>query len=115
MRKMKKFSVIVLGIAASALFLSCAKSFKGIPEVTSKMAMEYGVEEADLARGRGIYMAHCASCHERIHPGEIDPEFWRGVTPHMAAKAKLSDLEQTQLLHYVMAAHAEVHGLDPEH
>ena len=50
-------------------------------------------------------MAHCASYHERIHPGEIYP----------AAKAKLSDLEQTQLLHYAMAAHAEVHGLDPEH
>jgi hypothetical protein len=33
----------------------------------------------------------------------------------MAAKAKLSNVEQTQLLRYVMAAHAEVHGFDPEH
>jgi len=112
---MKKIVTIGLGLAASGLFLSCAKSFKGIPEVTSKMAMENGVKESDLARGRGVYMAHCASCHERIHPGEIDPEFWRGVTPHMAAKAKLSNAEQTQLLRYVMAAHAEVHGFDPEH
>lgn len=112
---MKKILVIGLGFSVSGFFLSCAKSFKGIPEVTSKMAMEYGVEEADLARGRGIYMAHCATCHERVHPGEIDPEFWRGVTHHMSIKAKLKKEEEEQLLHYVMAAHAEVHGLDPEH
>ena len=107
--------MIGFGLAASGFFLSCAKSFKGIPEVTPKMAMEYGVEESVLAQGRGSYMTHCASCHERVHPGEIDPEFWRGVTPHMAAKAKLSKSEEAQLLHYMMAAHAEVHGLNPEH
>ena len=112
---MKKWLVIGCGFGVTGLFLSCAKSLRGIPEVTPKMAMEYGVEEADLARGRGIYMAHCAACHERVHPGEIDPEFWRGVTPHMATKAKLSDLEETQLLHYMMAAHAEVHDLHAEH
>ena len=50
-----------------------------------------------------------------IRPGEIDPEFWRGVTPQMAAKAKLSNVEQAQLLRYVMAAHSEVGGFDPEH
>lgn len=79
------------------------------------MAMAYGVDQATLARGRGIYMAHCAQCHERVAPGEIDPEFWRGITPHMAVKAKLTEAEEKQLLHYVMVAHAEVHGFDPEH
>jgi hypothetical protein len=97
------------------LFLGCAKSFKGIPKVTAKMAINYGVEEVTLARGRGIYMAHCASCHERVHPGEIDPEFWCGVISHMAVEAKLMKLEQQQLLHDLMVAHAEVHGLDSEH
>ena len=115
MIRVKKILVIGIGLSASGLFLGCAKSFKGIPEVTSQMAMNYGVEEATLARGRGIYMAHCATCHERVHPGEIDPEFWRGVTPHMAVKAKLTAEEQQQLLHYLMVAHAEVHGLDSEH
>lgn len=78
------------------------------------MAKDYEVEEATLARGRGIYMAHCANCHERVHPGEIDPEFWRGVTHHMAVKSKLTLVEEKQLLQYVMAAHGEVHGLAPE-
>ena len=115
MIRMKKIFVMGMGLVGSGLFLSCAKSFKGIPEVTPKMAMDYGVDEATLARGRGVYMAHCAACHERVHPGEVDPEFWRGVTHHMAVKAKLTEVEEKQLLHYVMVAHAEVHGFDPEH
>ena len=112
---MKTILFSLLGLFAFGLILGCSKSNKGIPEVTPKMAMEYGVDEATLARGRGIYMAHCSQCHERVHPGEIDPEFWRGVTEHMAIKAKLTDEEEQQLLHYVMVAHATVHGLNPEH
>jgi len=76
------------------------------------MAAKYEVKEVTLARGRGIYMAHCATCHERIAPGKIDPEYWREITPHMALNAKLSGKEEKELLHYVMAAHAEVHGLE---
>jgi mono/diheme cytochrome c family protein len=105
----------VSAVVAGMGLMGCAPSFKGIPEVTPKMARAYGVDQATLARGRGIYMAHCSSCHERVHPGELDPEFWRGITPHMAVKAKISEEEQQQLLHYLMVAHAEVHGLDPEH
>lgn len=106
---------MVLLVFGGGLFAGCAKSFKGIPAVTPEMAMAYGVDQETLVSGRGVYLANCVQCHERIHPGEIDPEFWRGVTPHMAVKAKISEEEQQQLLHYLMVAHAEVHGLDPEH
>lgn len=112
---MKRILVVGFAAVAGVFVAGCADSFKGIPEVTPKMAMEYGVDQATLARGRGVYMAHCAQCHERVHPGEIDPEFWRGITHHMAIKAKLTEEEEQQVLHYVMVAHAEVHGLNPEH
>ena len=106
---MRKLSWVTL---VSGVFLTaCSYQDDGIPEVTAEMAKEYEVPEATLARGRGIYMAHCAECHERVEPGKVDPEFWRGVTPHMAVKAKLSDEEEKQLLQYLMVAHAEVHGL----
>ena len=112
---MKRATLMGLAILAGGLFLGCADSFQGIPEVTPKMAQEYGVDQATLARGRGVYMAHCAQCHERVHPGQIDPEFWRSITPHMAVKAQLTEAEEEQVLHYVMVAHATVHGFDPEH
>ena len=103
------------GVLGSFLVVGCAKSFKGIPEVTPEMAMAYGVEQETLMSGREVYLANCSKCHERVHPGEIDPEFWRGITPHMAVKAELSKADEEKLLHYLMVAHAEIHGLDPEH
>lgn len=112
---MNKLIIAAMGIGGCVLFFGCAQYGKGIPEVTPEMAMENGVEETTLARGRGIYMAHCAACHERVHPGEIDPEFWRGITHHMAIKSKLTSVEEEQLLRYVMAAHADVHDLNPQH
>ncbi|MDB4537353.1 hypothetical protein N9230_01930 [Akkermansiaceae bacterium] len=109
---MRKLSLVAF---VSGVFLSaCAYHDDGIPEVTPEMAAEYEVPEKTLALGRGIYMAHCAQCHERVTPGAVDPEFWRGVTPHMAVKAKLSDSEEKQLLQYLMVAHAEVHGIGAE-
>lgn len=33
----------------------------------------------------------------------------------MAVKAKLAPKEEKQLLGYLMVAHADVHGLNPEH
>lgn len=90
----------------------CGTNRSGIPEATAEMARKYEVSQVELARGRGIYMAHCNQCHDRVEPGKIDPEFWREVTPHMAARSKLTDREEEELLQYVMAAHAEVHGLE---
>lgn len=103
------------GVLFFGVFLvGCAYQDNGVPDVTPEMAAEYEVSEKTLALGRGVYMANCAKCHERVTPGAVDPEFWRGVTPHMAAKAKLSGEEEDQLLQYLMVAHAEVHGIDTE-
>ena len=112
MISMQKIFVMGIGLAVSGLFFGCARSYQGIPEVTSEMAEHYEVEEVTLARGRGIYMAHCSACHDRVEPGKIDPEYWRQITPHMAVNARLTDQEEKELLQYVMVAHAEVHGLE---
>ena len=86
-----------------------------IPEPTEKMALDMGVERDQLVRGREIYMANCARCHDRVLPGKIDPEYWRGIIPHMASKADLSKSEETKVLIYLMAAHGTVHGMNLEH
>ena len=104
--------VKISGLLVVGLLVGCASKMELIPEVTPAMSAKYEVEEVTLARGRGIYMAHCATCHERLTPGKLDPEYWREITPHMALNAKLNDREEKELLQYVMVAHAEVHGLE---
>ena len=79
------------------------------------MALELGVEYGQLQRGREVYMAHCNRCHERIPPGEIDPEIWRGLLPHMAINAELTTTEEEESLLYLLAAHGTVHGANLQH
>lgn len=93
----------------------CAGPRTRIPEPTPKMAMALGVHHAELVRGHATYMNHCNRCHERVPPGAIDPELWRGVLPHMAVRATISKIEEDELMLYLLAAHGTVHGLDLEH
>ena len=101
-----------LFVLAAWFLTGCGGNQNEIPEVTTEMADKYEIPQPVLARGRGLYMAHCEQCHERVEPGKVDPEFWRAITPHMAVNARLSDKEEEELLQYVMAAHAEVHGIE---
>ncbi|MFK7851800.1 MAG: hypothetical protein AB8D78_12565 [Akkermansiaceae bacterium] len=112
---MKLRFAIGAGIVGFLVLAGCADRTNEIPEVTEKMAMEYGVDQASLMRGRETYMAHCSKCHEHVKPGEIDPEFWPSVTAHMGVKAELDDKQEEELLHYLMLANATVHGMNPEH
>ena len=58
-----------LSLAAITFALvACAVDTSQIPEPTPEMAMELGVEEADLHRGLATYMLHCNRCHEHVPP-----------------------------------------------
>jgi cytochrome c5 len=100
---------------ATLLLAGCGVTRDPIPEATPEMALEMGVEQAQLVRGRDLYLANCARCHERVLPGNIDPEYWRGIMPHMGKNADLSKSQETDVLIYLMAAHGTVHGLNLEH
>lgn len=108
-------SLCAVAVVIGCVLAACAPDFSRIPPPTEKMAMELGVAHAELVRGHATYMNHCSQCHERVPPGEIDPEFWRGVLPHMAVRSKITEVEEYELLLYLLAAHGTVHGLDLEH
>ena len=111
---MKLICWILLGLG-TLWIAGCAAKTSRIPDPTPEMALGLGVAHQELVRGHASYMRYCSQCHERVPPGKIDPEFWRGVLPHMAARAKISKIEEEELLLYLMAAHGTVHGLDLEH
>ena len=100
---------------AILLVAGCRGMMDPIPEATSEMALEMGVEQEQLVRGRELYLANCQRCHERVLPGKIDPEYWRGIMPHMGKNANLSKSQETDVLVYLMAAHGTVHGMNLEH
>ena len=99
-------------ILACACFAGCGPDVEAIPEVSSQMASDMGVEKAQLQRGRDIYMAHCNQCHERVKPAKIDPEYWREILPHMSQNAHLNAAQLRDLQTYLIAAHGAVYQLD---
>ncbi len=115
--EMRQFCVMgsVMGLLLWGLVGGCAERADPIPAATPEMADGLGVELPQLVRGRELYMAHCARCHARVEPGTTEPEYWRGLVPHMAEHAKMSSREENELLLYLMAAHGTVHGADLEH
>lgn len=100
---------------AILLVSGCGMKSDPIPAATDEMAVEMGVEREQLVRGRDLYMENCTRCHQRVLPGKLDPEYWRGIIPHMASKADLSKGDETDVLVYLMAAHGSVHGENHQH
>jgi mono/diheme cytochrome c family protein len=105
----------VIALLVALWVAGCAPNSSRIPEPTEQMALGLGVEQAALTRGHATYLSQCSRCHERVPPGKVDPEFWRGIVSHMAVKAQISKVEEHELLLYLMAAHGTVHGLDLQH
>lgn len=93
------------------LLAACQHEPGGIPEVTPAMAARMEISVSSLESGRVTYMANCNRCHERILPGNEDPEFWREIIPHMAENARLTKAQESDLLLYLMAAHLEARGV----
>ena len=93
------------------LFAACQHEPGGIPEVTPAMAIQMDTSEPRLQNGRTTYMTSCNRCHERVLPGNEDPEFWREILPHMAKNAKLTKDEESDVLLYLMAAHLKARGV----
>lgn len=102
-------------VAAALGVAGCSGKMNRIPDPTLEMATALGVEQAELERGHATYMQHCSQCHERVPPGKIDPEYWRGIVPHMAVNARIRPSEESELLLYLMAAHGTVHGANLQH
>lgn len=102
-------------LGAGLLAGGCGTPVEPVPEPTPEMALAMGVEQAVLERGRETYLQNCNRCHDRVLPGKLDPEYWRGIVPHMAEYAELTELGERDLLIYLMAAHGTVHGENLQH
>ena len=71
-----------------------------------------GTTQADLERGRSIYVGRCGSCHLLHAPAERAPAGWPPVVAKMAPRAKLSQSEATDVLRYLVVMSAAPPGAD---
>lgn len=94
-----------LGLAGSALFLSCATRLPiPTPGDRDRVSLEWpAVQLGDLRQGRKLYLENCAGCHSLHLPSEFTRTAWEKVLDRMQPKTRLRDEEMTAILKYLAA------------
>ena len=88
---------------AGLMLVSCQSSIREIatPEPTPAHAKASGKPLETLVRGRGVYMRHCAQCHEHRLPNTATFPEWHAKIETMSELAGLPASEQKDLQVYL--------------
>ena len=96
-------------LVALALFAGALACTSALPQPTqadaAKAAERWpGTTQADLARGRGLYVDKCAGCHALKAPNEVPVERWIEEIEEMRKEhdVALSDSEAQAILVYLV-------------
>ena len=84
-------------------FFSCQSHVHKIatPVPTAAQARVSGKSLPTLKRGYGVYMKHCAQCHEHRLPNTVTLPEWHAKIDTMSHLAGLSQIEQRDLQEYL--------------
>ena len=98
-----KLIVVVSGIIGLLYLSSCQSSVHkiGTPEPTKANAAVSGKPFPTLKRGYGVYLKHCAQCHEHRLPNTISLPAWHDQIDTMADLAGLSKQDAEDLQAYL--------------
>jgi mono/diheme cytochrome c family protein len=98
------FALLTGALAA----IACASPFvrPSSADVVALRPIDPGVQLADLERGRSLYLAKCASCHQLHEPSLFAPEAWPDKVHAMQREGRvhLSDPEALDMIRYLRAA-----------
>lgn len=99
---MKVYRMIVLALGSFFIF-SCQSSNQKIatPAPTEANARVSGKPLVTLKRGHGVYLKHCAQCHEHRLPNTATFPAWHAKIDTMSELAGLSKSEEEDLQTYL--------------
>lgn len=66
--------------------------------------------EESLARGRGLFAEHCDNCHHYPELREYSETQWPKIVWRMSKKSGISPDDSERVLHFVLAARADLSG-----
>lgn len=101
-------SRLLRSIALALLVAGCATAapFPLAVDVGIAQARWPGTTQADLERGRTVYLGRCGGCHLLHRPEEVAAEKWPGVVGKMGPRAKLSPADGADLVRYLVVLSA---------
>lgn len=83
--------------------ISCSRDVQSVatPKPTKANARISGKPLATLKRGHGVYMRHCAQCHEHRLPNTVSLPAWHAKIDSMSDLAGLSKEDHDSLQLYL--------------
>jgi cytochrome c5 len=102
-----KHTKSIFAIAFTAIIILTACSHKSTPTtaVAPKEApAQFNMMSAaapSVVEGEKVYTAKCGQCHDLKKPSEYNAKEWTSIMKSMAVKAKLNDVEKSDVMAYV--------------
>ena len=99
---MRNVVVLLLTILVLGL-VSCSQSIRSLatPRPTPAHARVSGKSYVSLKQGYGVYMKHCAQCHEHRLPNTVTLPAWHAQIESMSHLAGLSAEDEASLQIYL--------------
>ncbi len=94
---------LIVTLSLPVTFLSCQSQLQKIatPLPTEDNARVSGKSLPTLKRGHGVYMKHCAQCHEHRLPNTVTFPAWHAKIESMSHLAGLSKTDKEDLQVYL--------------
>ena len=106
-----KHTKSIFAIAFTAIIILTACSHKSTPtaalaptapkEAPAQFNMMTASAGPSVVEGEKVYNAKCGKCHDLKKPSEYNTKEWTSIMKSMAVKAKLNDVEKSDVMAYV--------------
>lgn len=108
-----KHTKLIFAIAFSMLVILTACSHKSTPtaaatpapaapkEAPAQFNMMTAAARPSVVEGEKVYNAKCGKCHDLKKPSEYNAKEWNSIMRSMAPKAKLTEVERSDVMAYV--------------
>ena len=86
-----------------------------VDEGLLSLGKHLAVDPQALIRGREVYLNRCISCHNIEPVARYTQDEWKRIVPDMARESNLDDLQEKDLLSYILIArsYTDVISADP--
>ena len=96
------FVLVLVALVALAACGAVPLPVAGPADVSRAAVRWPGTSAGDLARGRHLYVAHCASCHSPVLPHQVAAAAWPGHIVEMKERAHLTVEEADLVTRYLV-------------
>lgn len=89
-------------LVAGLMLSQCTTHDSKLVPPASELAAQTGTDQAALAEGRSLYLAHCTGCRRHVWPRDRTPRQWRPTLKEHQGRVPLTKEEYDKVSLYIL-------------